>query len=64
VETGAHRDELETGPGFLGVVEAGPPAADFDPVSGRRTWRRTAPAAGTAATTLRRAAAAILGNYG
>ena len=42
VEARAHRDELESRSGFLGVVEAGPPAADFDPVAGRRTWRRTA----------------------
>ena len=46
VEARAHRDELESGSRFLGVVEAGPPAADFDPVAGRRTWRRAASAGG------------------
>src|SRR4029453_4407095 len=38
VETGAHRDELESRSAFLGVVETAKPAADFDAVSGRRTW--------------------------
>src|SRR4029079_320441 len=47
VETCAHRDELESRPTFLGVVEAAKPAADLDAVSGRRTWRRrTAPTSG------------------
>src|SRR5262245_5279579 len=73
VEAFAHRDELESRSAFFGVVESAKPAADFDAVSGRRTWRRTAPTTGpgpsalraiTAGPTLRRGAATILSNRG
>jgi hypothetical protein len=73
VEAFAHRDELESRSAFFGVIESAKPAADFDPVPGHGTLRRTAPATGagpsalrviTAGATLRRAAATILSHRG
>jgi hypothetical protein len=72
VETGAHRDELESRATFLGVVEAAKPPADFAPVASNWTWGCTAAPAARAgasaccavtAAASRWRAAAILGDY-
>ena len=71
MKTGAHRDELESRSAFLGIIETAKPSADFDAISSRRTWWRSAPATGPGAATLRSItgaatlwrAAAILGDY-